>query len=196
LSTAVELGCGISGIVGLLLAPRISRYILTDQSYVAKLVEQNLEENRLAVKNTAKTTIGRRSRTATSETSPGGNISFASLDWETDVAGSALRTATSLSSFDLVIACDCIYNEALIEPLVQTCVDICKLRDDDDSEPRRDPTVCIVAQQLRDPDIFGAWLVRFSHSFDVWRIPDSSLSETLRPQAGFVVHVGILKRSS
>jgi hypothetical protein len=37
-SAVLELGSGVSAIVGLLLASRVRRYVMTDQAYVARLV--------------------------------------------------------------------------------------------------------------------------------------------------------------
>jgi hypothetical protein len=54
------------------------------------------------------------------------NIQIKTLDWETDEVAGLLPGG---GSFDAVIACDCIYNDALIEPLVQACVDACRLRE-------------------------------------------------------------------
>lgn len=99
----------------------------------------------------------------------------------------------------MVIACDCIYNDALIPPFVQTCVDTCKLKgrssEDDGGEVR--PCICVVAQQLRDPEIFEAWLREFSAAgFRVWRLLDEELPDGLKSSSGFVVHVGILREST
>lgn len=178
--------------VGLLLGPKISRYVLTDQPYVAKLVEQNLEENRGILSSRPGNTRGSRSRARKTKgvdpaVSVPASLIFRSLDWETDTADSSLTGSDDVRSFDAIIACDCIYNEALIEPFVQTCADICKLRTDDT------PCLCIVGQQLRDSDVCEAFLDRFGRDFDVWRVPDSRLVEGLRADSGFAVHVGILK---
>jgi hypothetical protein len=196
----LELGCGSSAIVGLFLGPKVHRYVLTDQPYVVKLVEQNLEENHAATGLPAKNGRARKGQTkgrAGAAASSSG-ITFKPLDWETDqvtprfLAGSADAPSFGAPSFDApsfdaLLACDCIYNEALIEPLVQTCADACKLRRADAK-----PCVCIVAQQLRDPGVFEAWLGRFMQSFHVWRIPDRSLTEDLRSDSGFAIHVGFL----
>ncbi|KAF3360118.1 Phosphoenolpyruvate carboxykinase [ATP] [Verticillium dahliae VDG1] len=96
-------------------------------------------------------------------------------------------------SFDLVVACDCIYNDALVEPLVQTSVDACLLRRRDEGATAREPTLCIVAQQLRSPEVFEAWLKAFHRRFRVWRVPDQVVGEGLAVGSGFVVHVGILR---
>jgi len=103
------------------------------------------------------------------------------LDWETDdVAG--------MRPVDLVIACDCIYNESLIEPLNSTCASLCRLRQDSGQL-----TLCLIAQQLRSPDVLEAWLVNFHQKFRVWQVPDKLLDEGLREGSGFVVHVGIVR---
>ena len=227
-SAVLELGCGVSAIVGLTLAAHVSRYVLTDQPYVAKFVGQNIEENRdvlllhhhagsgparhgkasaksrSAARGSRHPAGGDHSHAATGPRAappPADRLRFAPLDWEKDevTAASALALTGSADtrSFDAVVACDCIYNEALIEPFVRTCVDVCRLRgrrgedDDDDDEAR--PCVCIVAQQLRDPGIFEAWARRFCQSFHALRVPDDQLPEGLRSAAGFVVHVGILR---
>ncbi|KAL2259186.1 hypothetical protein VTK26DRAFT_7230 [Humicola hyalothermophila] len=235
-SLVLELGCGISALAGLLLAPRIARYVLTDQPYVAKLVEQNIAENQhrsqaLLAHEQKNHSAGRRSGSGTraaaakttrpaskrgspSPASPAtrreaaaaapGNVArlhFTPLDWETDRVTPALAGPGEAGSFDAVLACDCIYNEALIEPFVSTCVDVCRLRAADaftsssssPSSSPNSPCVCVIAQQLRDPLVFEAWLNRFSESFHTWRVPDELLHEGLRSNSGFVVHVGVLK---
>jgi len=202
------MGCGISALVGLLLAPHIGSYVLTDQPYVMKLVEQNITENRdtrldktapsSAVKGKSSAAKGKsRSshHTSVTEHTSSNQIQFYPLDWEQDTATPSLTLSSTARSFDAVIACDCVYNEALINPLVSTCVDICRLRavEADSTPDEAEPCVCVIAQQLRDPDIFEAWLTRFTESFHAWRIPDNMLLEGLRSNSGFVVHVGVVK---
>ncbi|KAK3292227.1 uncharacterized protein B0H64DRAFT_224612 [Chaetomium fimeti] len=259
-SRILELGCGISGLVALLLGPRVARYVLTDQPYVAKLVEQNVAANWRAAAAAASsqqstsqqstspsfppsasgsgTTSGsktaRRSRPTSkshraspphtsrrgSPAGTAGNISrareagvlFRPLDWETDAVTAALAGAAAAETgeregegarrggFEVVVACDCIYNEALVEPFVATCVDLCKLRRVGAEEAAaeggpegEEACVCVVGQQLRDPLVFEAWAVRFARSFHTWRVPDEMLVEGLRANTGFVVHVGVLR---
>jgi hypothetical protein len=254
--------------------------VLTDQPYVARLVEQNITENAQAAAAAAVLSSPRAGTPASGGErkvgrekgrggSSGGNrtrsthspghhlpdlrtkVCFAPLDWEKDAvtpafvaaacAGAAAgdgksRTKTVSAamrrpdnrSFDLVFACDCVYNEALIEPLVSTCAEACRLRsvaagpdpgydssssaDDSDDPDRRGrgegeraevlaPTVCLVAQQLREPSVFEAWLECFSKQFHVWRVPEEMLKlpgqvgTGLGLRSGFAVHVGVLKGS-
>lgn len=187
-STILELGAGVSGIVALSLGPKVSKYTATDQSYVLKLLRQNITENLDAVLPPAKKQKGKAGK-KTGAAEGERKIEAVELDWETS-------EVSHLQPVDLVIAADCIYNEALIEPLNSTCAAICKLRSTSDAELPHDekrPTLCIIAQQLRSPDVFEAWLKSFHRLFDVWRVPDGMLDEGLREGSGFVVHVGVVR---
>ncbi|KAI8961615.1 hypothetical protein F5Y11DRAFT_366571 [Daldinia sp. FL1419] len=191
-SDVLELGCGISGLVGLVLAPLVARYTLTDQSYVARLVEKNIDENSpLRSPKKTKTTSQKR-KVKPSAAFPKAELRFVPLDWELDEVTPSLTGSDKVKSFDLVIACDCIYNDTLIQPLVQTCADVCRLRKSDEGGADK-PAVCLVAQQLRDPEIFESWIKEFSEYFRTWRVPDNALTEGLRSNPGLVIHLGILR---
>ncbi|PGH16745.1 hypothetical protein AJ79_01618 [Helicocarpus griseus UAMH5409] len=253
-STIVELGCGISGLIALSLAPSVGHYIATDQDYVQKLLKENLDANcetptRPKSRPVQKSrTNERRSRkpptpSASAKHSPSpsrpqspdrssrnSNITFAALDWELDspstlkqvLANKGATSSTSQSrhsnndsparkpaeqeeheedlGFDLVLACDCIYNDALIEPFVQTCADICRLRPGFTPSSSsateilgKRPTVCIIAQQLRAPDVFESWLQAALGEFWVWRVCDEVVGKGLAGASGYVVHVLVLR---
>lgn len=200
-STVLELGCGVSALVGLALGPLVSRYVLSDQPYVARFVEQNLEQNRgpPPARPAGGKARGRGKAPASSSSSSsgagvGGSIAFHPLDWEADAPTAELTgRGAAARSFDLVLGCDCVYNEALVPPFAQTCLDVCRLRSADGGGPEGAPCVCLVAQQLRDPEIFEAWLREFcAKGFRVWRVPDGELPEGIRSNMGFVVHVCVL----
>ncbi|OLN97483.1 Diaminohydroxyphosphoribosylamino-pyrimidine deaminase [Colletotrichum chlorophyti] len=200
-STVLELGCGISPLTALLLAPRISRYILTDQPYVSRLISQNLASNPLPSSSStasSRTSSSRRKKPTAKSDQPSEVIQFRPLDWEKDTPDPSLTGSPTTRSFDATVCCDCIYNEALVQPLVSATADLARLRlRDQDSDSatadRSEPCVCIVAQQLRSPDVFDEWARAFHRSFRVWRVPDDLLPEGLRVESGFVVHVGILR---
>ncbi|KAK7704918.1 Ribosomal protein lysine methyltransferase [Diaporthe eres] len=199
-STVLELGCGVSALVGLALGPLVSRYVLSDQPYVARFVEQNLEQNRgpSPARPAGKSRGRGKASPSSSSSSAGGSIAFHPLDWEADTPTAELTgRGAAARSFDLVLGCDCVYNEALVPPFAQTCLDVCRLRSADgggpEGAPVRPPCVCLVAQQLRDPEIFEAWLREFcAKGFRVWRVPDGELPEGIRSNMGFVVHVCVL----
>ncbi|KAM0514181.1 hypothetical protein ACHAPE_007017 [Trichoderma viride] len=198
-SSIIELGCGISPLNALSLSLKVSRYVLTDQPYVQKLVLQNLAENRLTAKGGSRSNkkAGNKSPSPSSSYNTAADIHFQVLDWETSQVTASLTNSSLVSSFDAIIACDCVFNYALIQPFVQTCADICKLRQSDSllEGKQISPCLCIVAQQLRNDDVFNSWLVAFKEHFRVWRIPGEMMPAALRPEAGFVVHIGILKDS-
>ena len=183
-STILELGAGVSGIVALSLGPKVSRYTATDQDYVLKLLRQNILENLDIVvpQQKQKQSVKKGSKTQ-AQTPSDKRITATELDWETS-------DTSHLAPVDLVIACDCIYNEALIEPLNSTCAAICKLRQNEENGNR---TLSLIAQQLRSPDVFEAWLKSFHQKFHVWQVPDKMLDEGLREGSGFVVHIGIVR---
>lgn len=236
-SAVVELGCGISGLIALSLAPSIGVYVATDQDYVARWVRANIEANaavalRLSddLHQTQETDHGprtsRRHREKRSSRPKGSvgkktsrnemdgdehnrgeksdglgldNVFFTPLDWELDDP-SSLSVSPDHSGFDVLISCDCIYNEALIPPFVRTCVDICRLRpahqatkDSSSAGERGGPTVCVIAQQRRSPEVFESWLRETLRFFRVWRVVDDVLPEGLRSGSGYLIHLLVLR---
>ena len=190
-SAVIELGCGISGVVAIALAPRIGKYAATDQAYVFKWLKQNIDNNSSTTAQKIKTQ-GKLSAT-TASTLAINKIKFIELDWESSSV-SELPTLTGMEpsrQFDAVIACDCIYNEALIGPFVRTCAETCHLVN---TSSNAKDIVCIIAQQLRSDTVFGTWLLAFHKVFRVWRVPDELLIQGLRGGSGFVMHIGILRK--
>lgn len=195
--SVLELGCGISPLTGLSLAPHVAHYILSDQPYVQRLVSLNIAEN--PPNPPPRRTKGKAADRRHQDSGSSSKVVFTPLDWETD---SVTPSLSPTGHFDLVIACDCVYNDALVRPLVQTCADACRLKDElasrrcEEGEGQREgttPCVCIVAQQLRSDDVFELWITEFHRLFRVWRFPDLLLPEGLRPDDGFVIHAGVLR---
>lgn len=157
-----------------------------------------------------------------------GNVTFVALDWETDSpqtlkkaipsdtstggsphqSRSSSRTRNSQDAgdqdfgFDLVLACDCIYNDALVAPFLKTCADICRLRpvfseaaggDRESDEDMWKPTLCIIAQQLRSHEVFEEWIREALMEFRVWRVPDEVIGKELGDGSGYVVHALLLR---
>ena len=191
-STVLELGCGISGIVAIASSPRVGKYVATDQEYVFKWLKPNIQNNIPKDKNFDK--VKQHGKNVASNAILH-NILIMALDWELSSVSdlprmAGLDSADNVQSINAVIACDCIYNEALIEPMVRTCAEICQLPN---ASSLGKATVCIVAQQLRSDLVFGAWLFAFHKTFRVWRVPDGLLTNGLREGSGFVIHIGILR---
>ena len=192
-SLVLEIGCGVSGLVGLALAPWVGRYIATDQDYVLKILRRNIEENSTSPKPMrAHKHVGKSTLAGPSPAVAGTNIEAMLLDWEESSVTSlpGVLGKNGLDNFDAIVACDCIYNDALISPFVRTCSELCRLGN---GVEHGRPTVCLVAQQLRSPEVFEAWILEFHKTFKVWRIPDELLMNGLKDNPGFVIHIGILR---
>jgi hypothetical protein len=179
-SSVLELGSGISGVVGL---------VLTDQQYTLKLLKENVTANII----TASTTKGKKQTKGSSHKDVSSNIVIEPLDWETDSIAPFLASNGLTTGVDVVLACDCIYNYALIEPFTQACADICRVRQQASELDELQPTVCVVAQHLRQPDVFEEWAEVFLRKFRTWRVPSEQLGEALGEGSGFSVHVAVLK---
>ncbi|KAL4998072.1 hypothetical protein BDV10DRAFT_194720 [Aspergillus recurvatus] len=224
-STIVELGCGISALTALALSPLLEpecngHYIATDQEYVHRLFRQNLQSNPPKAQSRNQSSSfpskrGKRAQKASASSSSQGdtphphpNITFTPLDWETDHPGTLKAQITRVGEqqgemddpgFDLLVSCDCIYNEALIAPFVRTCAEIARLRPSPStsrsagSGSSRTPTVCVVAQQQRSPDVFEAWLRETMRYFRVYRLNDDVLGESLGVGSGYLVHGLVLR---
>ena len=192
----LELGSGI-GVVAIALACRVRRYIATDQEYVFKLLKANIAGNRPKRRHSSSVVAQHpgKARRYDSNACAGSSIEVIALDWESSLVSGlpavmGTDSAGASQVIGAVIACDCIYNEALITPFVSTCADICRLAN---AHLAKDPTLCIVAQQLRSDMVFKTWLEAFCTLFKVWRVPDDLLIDGLKEGSGFAVHVGILR---
>ncbi|KAL4927653.1 S-adenosylmethionine-dependent methyltransferase [Aspergillus undulatus] len=237
-SMVVELGCGISALTALTMAPLLEpgsgraggHYLATDQEYVHKLFRQNLVSNpprsSKKLKGASRGSGGKKQQKfsagdAADDGNPHPSITFTSLDWETDIPDtlkSQIQSSTADhpasgtdeeedKGFDLLLSCDCIYNEALISPFVRTCAEIARLRfpsstsysSSSKRERSRRPTICIIAQQQRSPDVFEAWLRETMRHFRVWRLGDEVLENAndnangLGSGSGYLVHGLVLR---
>jgi hypothetical protein len=219
-----ELGCGISALVALALAPSVQHYLATDQEYVRRVFRTNLDAN-ASVTSTGSVSgkqKGSKTRGSSRSTSKGeqpskaatNNITFTTLDWELDQPELLKECIESGSGgheegaegedrgFDLLLSCDCIYNEALVAPFVRTCAEICRLRPsyepsgEETSQSGLQPTVCIVAQQQRAPEVFETWLRETLREFRVWRLSDEVLGDGLKGGTGYLVHLLLAREKS
>ncbi|KAL4979811.1 hypothetical protein BDW66DRAFT_126114 [Aspergillus desertorum] len=200
---------------------RHGHYIATDQEYVHRLFRQNLESNPPKTQprnqsswNPSKKGKRAQNKASASSSSRGDtahlhpNITFTTLDWELDhpetlkaqiAREGEQQGETDDPGFDLLLSCDCIYNEALIAPFVRTCADIARLRPSPSTSTSAGsgrsgkPTVCVVAQQQRSPDVFEAWLRETMRYFRVYRLNDNVLGKSLGIGSGYLVHGLVLR---
>jgi len=179
-TTVLELGCGVAAVLAATLGTRVGSYLQSDLASMTKLAALNLAAN-----------LPPLPRRKPANYHPP-DVSTIDVDWEnTDLPSHpALRTLGR--PLGMVIASDCVYNEGLVPAFVDTLEAACKLhRDGDESEAQK--TVVLVAQETRSPDVMECFLTTFMERFVVYRVPDDKLSEELRGEKGYVLHVGILK---
>ncbi|KKY24121.1 putative diaminohydroxyphosphoribosylamino-pyrimidine deaminase [Phaeomoniella chlamydospora] len=176
-----ELGCGISGLIGLAVHQDVRHYILTDQAYVFQTLRQNI------IANTKQEGTGRKKIPSAASD----NLHLLPFDWEADSAENLKRVAGS-KGIDLLIACDCIYNDFLVIPFVQACRDVCQLRRSSD-HVHDQSTLILVAQQQRSDEVFELWLKEMMKYFQVWRLQDDILPDSLKSGTGYLLHIAVLK---
>jgi hypothetical protein len=186
-SVVVELGCGLTGLIGQVLSQSVQRYILTDQPSIVRHLKSNLLDGSLREK-TAGTKSKKKSAISTGKQAV---LEVMALDWEKDAATNLKAGLSGDAKIDLLILCDCVYNEYLVKPLVQTCVDTCRLGSGGDGDGN--PTVVLVAQQLRSDAILELFLETMIEEFEVWRVPEERIAADLGPNSGYAVHLAILK---
>ena len=185
-AVVVELGCGITGLVGLVMAKRVSSYILTDQKSVLKLLQGNVEANGPQANNSNVRSRSSRKAEGSSEGNVDSKARVIELNWESDDAAVLDEALGSGKQIDLVIVCDCVFNDFLLQPLVTICENIC-------SRSIEKKTALLVAQQLRSDEVFSAFMELLLTHFHVWRLSNASLPPTLQSGSGFAVHLAILR---
>ncbi|KAK7204403.1 hypothetical protein BZA70DRAFT_280669 [Myxozyma melibiosi] len=115
---------------------------------------------------------------ASSKTIAHPSIEVLELDWEhADADVRYIKDVLSVSEFDVVVACDTIYNDFLIAPFVRTLRLLASAR-----------THVLVGMQMRAHEVVEAFLdeVMEVGGFDVWVVRPEFLSEKMRD--GFVIY--------
>lgn len=146
----LELGGG-TGLLSILLSPLVDKYTVTDLPPLLPLLRKNLKLNGLE-----------------------GKVVVDELDW---VALSGLRPSARPSYFsaqpspDLVLCVDCIFNTALVPPLLETL----------DYVAESGKTKVLILLELRDEDVTREFLSRWLEGgkWEIWRAGDE-LFETSR----------------
>ncbi|KAG5358217.1 Ribosomal lysine N-methyltransferase 5 [Yarrowia sp. B02] len=154
-SKVLELGCGATGLLACVFAPLVKTYVATDQTHLLKLTKRNIEAN---LSHYESQTIQTQSSKAKYR------LECMELDWEDpDESWSEIKEGVFEGEYpDLVIACDTIYNEYLIDPFVETLKLV--------SGPE---TVVMVAQQLRLSDIFETFMTALIDAgLKVYAVPE------------------------
>ena len=202
-ATMLELGTSIGGVLAVALARarRVARFVATDQPYVLRGLRANLAAN-MPPRDPSHVSARMKGRGKSRAEAPApAPVDVFALDWETSAAESMAGLDGLAAGPDAVLACDCVYNESLVAPFVRTCAEACRVRcrwraDDEGASAGsrvRPPAVCVIAQQLRAPEVLEEWLRAFMTQFHVWRVRDDEVGDAIKVSDGYVVHLGILK---
>ncbi len=153
-SCVIELGAGI-GFLGILLAPHVQRYIVTDIAEMIPLLKKNIKSC-LFTPNIQ-------------------HIDAEELDWVQlfSAAPSKKHAAFTMpldeGAFDLLICSDCIYNTSLVPALIHT-IDYC-------STPGK--TMALVVAELREEEVLreflAAWLNVDGGRWEIRRLSEDCL---------------------
>ena len=179
-ATILELGCGVAAVLASTLGTRVGAYYQSDLGSMTKLAAQNLAANLPASPR----------RKPANYRPP--NVSTIEVDWENTDLPSHPSLRSLNRPLDIVIASDCVYNEGLVPAFVDTLEAAGKLHREE-GEEEEGKTLILVAQETRSPDVMECFLTTFMERFVVYRVPDESLSEDLKGDRGYVLHVGVLR---
>lgn len=155
-ASVLELGSG-TGLLALLLSPLCRRYTASDRLENVRLVQRNLELNRPPVPPP------RSPRSAVAR--DWANVQVEEVDW-VDVASCRRLRDAKEEPYDLILAVDCIYNENLLQPLVDTLTYY--------TSPGR--TAVWVVVELRSADVLTAFLEKWLRAgWTVVRLPPDAM---------------------
>ncbi|KAI5795497.1 hypothetical protein DFH27DRAFT_125899 [Peziza echinospora] len=163
----------------------------------------------VAAQGVASSTSSSSPSSSSSSSSSSMVIDLISLDWELDELDHHPAFVGSNERISLVLAIDCIYNEALIPPLIDTCVAACLLHatppEQQSGRAADEKTLVMVALELRSSDVLEFFLEAFTEKFVVWRVPDDVLIDELKSGVGeaeghseckgsrYLVYCGVLR---
>ncbi|KAI9071860.1 hypothetical protein K1719_037882 [Acacia pycnantha] len=140
-------GCGVSGFGMALLGCDV---IVTDQKEVLPILKRNVERNISRVMQTNPDSFG--------------SIKVSELQW-----GDRDHIMAVDPPFDYIIGTDVVYVEHLLEPLLQTIVDL--------SGPR---TTILLGCEIRSTIVHEQMLQMWKKTFDVKTVPKSKMDETFQ----------------
>ncbi|KAI9639572.1 uncharacterized protein MKK02DRAFT_39888 [Dioszegia hungarica] len=155
----LELGSG-TGLLGVLLSPLCSSYVASDRFENLRLIQRNIELNGLGDSKSGQSGRAGASKAARGAvTAAESALEVREVDWveasgarrKREASGKVAQDSESDGEepFDLILAVDCIFNESLVQPLVDTFARYC-------SEGGR--TMVWVVIELRSSDVLTLFM--------------------------------------
>ena len=124
-SSVLELGCG-TGLLAILLSPLCRSYTASDLLVNLQLCTRNLQLNSINM-----------------DAGEGSRVSMEEIDWF-DMSAERKCDTDNQEGYDLILAVDCVFNEALAGPLVDTLTRYCRAGS---------RTIALVVVELRSSDV-------------------------------------------
>ncbi|PVF92022.1 hypothetical protein CPB86DRAFT_777565 [Serendipita vermifera] len=178
-ANVLELGAG-TGLLGLLLAPHVQRYICTDLPELVPLIKKNIDINKNALSSSEKRlTAEPLNWVDVYECPPSSRHRLFSRNLYSQPED-INPDGNYNSGADLILAVDCVYNPALIPPLLTT-IDLF-------ASPGQ--TAVLVVMELRDEDVVRDFLAKWTEmsNWEIWRIGNEDHSSPL--DVRFAIWVG------
>jgi predicted nicotinamide N-methyase len=144
----LELGAG-TGLAGIALALYGANVTFTDIQSVLPLLKKNVEDNIL--KSTAASAAGQSNIV--------GSVDIKELDWSNEATYTQFKPP-----YDYIIAADCVYGEAAVEPFLRTVLQMANKK-----------TVVLIANEMRCQTVHSMFMDMFSEFFTVKKLPVSQL---------------------
>ncbi|KAK9462105.1 uncharacterized protein V1516DRAFT_623059 [Lipomyces oligophaga] len=173
--TVLELGAGVSGLLACALTIPLLKngrglYVATDQAHIVPLLRRNICHN---LPEVARCISASQSSIATGQV----RTEVAVLDWESDSDFQSMISDLEIRpEFDIIVACDTIYNDFLIDPFVLTLSSISSAN-----------TIVVIAMQLRSNQVLESFLSALLQAqFKIYSILQAALD--IRMRNGFVVY--------
>ena len=155
----MELGAGI-GFLATVLSPHTKQYYATDIAALVPLMRKNISKT-------------------SSESSSIPKAVALDIDWvQLHTASPSWRSHAFLSlNADIIICCDCIYNAALIPPLITTL-----------NHYATPKTSVVIVAELRHEDVLREFLSSWlsSNNWEIWRLPESKLGKRTIAWVGWI----------
>ncbi|KZS94571.1 hypothetical protein SISNIDRAFT_549120 [Sistotremastrum niveocremeum HHB9708] len=164
-SHILELGAGI-GLLSIILSPLAQRYTATDLEPLLPLIRKNIMHN-LPPSKPSSPQGGSKHTHTPPNLNTNRRVSIESCDWialhqTPESSRHRYFTLTNSDTVDLLIAVDCIYNPALVPPLVSTL----------NHYANPGHTAVLVMVELRAEDVISEFLDQWvkSGEWKIWRI--------------------------
>jgi len=166
----IDLGSG-AGVAGLALALLGADVTLTDVAPVLPLLRTNADVN---LGPAARRSLPGGPRSA-------GTVAVLEYDW---LDPSTWPPVLACGPADYLILCDCVYKEAMVEPLLAAVLALCG--------PGR-KTTCVVVNEFRSASVQEAWVAAFSRHFTWRKVPRARMHPTYQHSA---IDILLMKRRS